>query len=121
MNSNLFLPADVVESMPIPQADRKQLFKQIDMTKQYQKLGRGSHCSDEIDCITYYTTFGLPDPKSDNYFLTCNHAHTSHCSDCIDVIVALDDISQHTKKITEKDIAQEARFDFGNAMVHIIE
>jgi hypothetical protein len=29
----------IVDTMPIPQTDRKRLLKQIDMAEQYQKLG----------------------------------------------------------------------------------
>ena len=107
--------------MPVPQADRRRLFKQIDMEEQYQKVRHGGHCSDDTDCITHCTTFGLSDPKCAENFSNCNHAHTSHCSDCINIIATLDEISQHIKKITDKNIAQETKFDFENASEHIIE
>ena len=44
---------DIVESMPIPQADRKQLLKQIDMAEQYQKIRNSGHCSDDADSVTH--------------------------------------------------------------------
>ena len=97
------------------------MFKQIDMGEQYQKVRHGVHCSDDVDCITHCTTFGLSDPKSAEHFSNCNHAHISHCSDCINIIATLDEISQHIKKITDKNIAQETKFDFENASEHIIE
>ena len=77
---------DVVESMLIPEADRKQLFKQMDMAEQYQKI-----------------------------------RHSGHCSDCMNIIATLEEISQHIQKITDKEIAQEAKFDFENASEHIIK
>ena len=106
--------------MPVPQADRRRFFKQIDMGEQYQKVRHGGHCSDDADCITHCTTFGLSDPKCAEHFSNCNHAYTSHCSDCTNIIVTLDEISQHIKKITDKNIAQEIKFDFENASEHII-
>ena len=117
----LITTIDIVESMPIPQADRKQLFKQIDMAEQYQKIRHSGHCSDDADCVTHCTTFGLSDPKYAEHFSNCNHAHTSHCFDCMNIIATLDEISQHIQKITDKEIAQEARFDFENASERIIE
>ena len=112
---------DIVESMPIPQADRKQLLKQIDMAEQYQKIRHSGHCSDDADCVTHCTTFGLSDPRCPEHFSNCNHAHTSHCSDCMNIIATLDEISQHIQNIADKEIAQEAKFDFENALEHIIE
>ena len=47
--------------------------------------------------------------------------HTSHCPDCINIIVTLDEINQKIQKIVDKDIEREARFDFENAPEHIIE
>ena len=112
---------DIVESMPIPQADRKQLFKQTDMAEQYQKIRYSGHCSDDAECITHCTTFDLSDPKCVERFSNCNHVHTSHCSDCMNFIATLDEISQHIQKITDKKITQEAKFAFENASEHIIE
>ena len=37
VKSNLLLLLDIVETMSIPQADRKRLIKQIDMAEQYKK------------------------------------------------------------------------------------
>ena len=47
--------------------------------------------------------------------------HTSHCPDCINIIVTFDEINQKIQKIVDKDIEREARFDFENASEHIIE
>ena len=68
MNSNLFLPADIVENMFILQADRKQLLKQINMAGQYQNIRHSGHCSDDSDCITHCTTFGVSDHKCAEHF-----------------------------------------------------
>ena len=47
--------------------------------------------------------------------------HTSHCPDCINIIVTLDEVNQKIQKIVDKDIQREARFDFENASEQIIE
>ena len=107
--------------MPIPQADRKRLLKQIDMAVQYQKIRHNGHCSDDAGCITHCTTYGLSDSKCSQHYSECNHAHTSDCSDCLNIILTLDEISQKIQKITDKDIKREADFDFANASEHIIE
>ena len=107
--------------MPIPQTDRKRLLKQIDIAEQYQKIRHIGHCSDDADCITHCTTFGLSDCKCVEHYSNCNHAHTVHCPDCINIIVTLDEISQKIQKITDKDIQREVRFDFENASEHITE
>ena len=112
---------DIVKSMPISQADRKRLFKQIDMAEQYQKIRHSGHCSDGAECDTHCIMFGLSELKCAQHFSHCNHAHSSHCSDCMNIIAALDKISQHIEKITDKKIAQEAKFDFENASEHTIE
>ena len=43
VKSNLLLLLDIVETMRIPQADRKPLIRQIDMAEQYQKLRHIGH------------------------------------------------------------------------------
>ena len=91
------------------------------MAEQYQKLRHSDHCSDDTDCVTHCTTFVLSDPKCPEHFSNCNHAHISHCSDCMNIIPTLDKISQHIQKITDKQIAQEFKFDLENALEHIIE
>ena len=107
--------------MPIPQANRKHSIKQIDMTEQYKKIRHIGHCSDNADCITHCTTFGLSDPKCAEHHSNCSHVHTSHCPDCANIIVTLDEIIQKIQKIVDKDIEREARFDFANVSVHTIE
>ncbi|CAF4465735.1 unnamed protein product, partial [Rotaria sp. Silwood2] len=107
--------------MPIPQVDRKRLLKQIDMAEQYQKIRHSGHCSDNADCITHCTTFGLSDPMCAQHRSDCNHAHTSDCPDCANIVLTLDEIGQKIEKITDKDIQREAKFDFENASEHIIE
>jgi hypothetical protein len=107
--------------MPIPQADRKRLLKQIDMAEQYQKIRHIGHCSDDADCITHCTIFGLSDSKCAEHHSNCNHVHAAHCPDCINIIVTLDEISQKIQKITDNDTGREARFDFDNASEHIVE
>ena len=47
--------------------------------------------------------------------------HKSHCPDCINIIMTLDEINQKTRKIVNKDIEHEAKFYFENASEHIIE
>ncbi|CAF4225837.1 unnamed protein product [Rotaria magnacalcarata] len=113
--------SNITESMAIHQNDRKRLIKRIDMAEQYQKIRHSGHCSHDANCITHCTTFGLSDSKCAEHHSNCNHAHTTHCPDCINIIVTLDEISQHIQRITDKDIAQEARFDFENASEHIVE
>ena len=39
----------------------------------------------------------------------------------MNIIATLDEISQHIQNIADKEIAQEAKFDFENASEHIIE
>ena len=107
--------------MPVPQTDRKRLIKQIDMAEQYQKIRHIGHCSDDAECISHCTTFGLSDFECADHYSHCNHVHTVHCPDCINIIVTLDEISQKIQKFTDKDIQREARFDFENALEHIIE
>ena len=57
--------------MPIPQIDQKHLIKQIGMV-QYQKIRHSGHCSEDSNCITHCTTFGLSDSK---------------CADIIQIVV----------------------------------
>ena len=121
VRSNLLLLLDIVETMPIPQADRKRLIKQIDMAEQYQKIRHIGHCSDDADCITHCTTFGLSDSKCAEHHSNCSHVHTSHYPDSINIIVTLDEINQKIQKIVDKDLEHEAKFDFENASEHIIE
>ncbi|CAF1620938.1 unnamed protein product [Adineta ricciae] len=111
----------IVETLPIRQADRKRLLKQIDMGEQYKKIRHTGHCSDDADCITHCTIFGLSDSKRAEYYSNCNHTHTAHCPDCINIIITLDEISQQIPKIGNKDFQREARFDFENASEHIVE
>lgn len=119
--SNFFLFLGIVDTMPIPQADRKRLLKQIEMAEQYQKIRHSGHCSYDSDCITHCTTFGLSDLKCVQHHSDCNHTHTSECPDCIIIILTLDEIGQKIQKITDKDIQREAKFDFENASEHIVE
>ena len=90
----LFVLSDIVDNLPIPAADRKRLHKQIDMAEQYQKIRHLGHCSDDADCVKHCTTHALSDPKRVEHYSPCNHAHTSNCADCTNVILTLDEISQ---------------------------
>jgi len=107
--------------MPIPQADRKRLLKQIDMAEQYQKIRHTGHCSDDADCVTHCTKFSLSDQKYAQHQLACRHAHTLDCPDCMKIIHTLDEIGQKIEKITNSDVRQEAKYDFENASEHIVE
>ena len=91
------------------------------MGEQYQKIKRTGHCFDDADCITHCTIFGLSDSKHAEYYSNCNHTHTAHCPDCINIIITLDEISQQIPKVGNKDFEREARFDFENASEHIVE
>ena len=107
--------------MPIPQIDRKRLIKQIDMAEQYQKIRHSGHCSEDSNCITHCTTFGLSDSKCAEHYSNYSHAHVLDCPDCINIVLTLDEISQNIEKITDKDIQREVKFDYENASEHIIE
>lgn len=107
--------------MAIPQADRKRLLKQIDIAEQYQKTRHSGHCSDDSDCITHCTTFGLSDPKCLQHYSNCTRQHTSNCPDCVNIIATLDEIMQKIDKIADKEIQCEAKFDFDNSLQHIVE
>jgi hypothetical protein len=121
-NCFLFVFLAIVGALPIPQADRKRIQKQIDMAEQYQKIRHIGHCSDNADCITHCTTFALSDSKCVQHHSNCNHAaHTSNCPDCMNIILTLDEINQKIERISDKDIQHETRFDFENASEHIIE
>jgi hypothetical protein len=107
--------------MPIPQADRKRLLKQIDMAEQYQKAAHYGHCSDNSDCITHCTTFGLSDRKCPQHHLNCTQPHTYDCPDCINIILTLDEIDHKINKIIDEEIKRETKHDYENASQHIIE
>jgi len=89
--------------MPILQADRKRLLKQIDMAEQYQKIRHNGSCSDNADCISH-----------------CKHL-VFLIQNMLNIIHSLDEIGQKTEKITDKDIQHETKFDFENASEHIVE
>ena len=104
---SLYSTIPLVETLPIPQADRKRFLKQIDMGEQYQKIKRTGHCFDDADCITHCTIFGLSDSKRAEYYSNCNHTHTAHCPDCINISITLDEISQQIPKIGSKDFERD--------------
>ena len=111
----------IVDVMPIPQIDRKRLIKQIDMAEQYQKIRHSGHCSEDSNCITHCTTFGLSDSKCAEHYSNCSHAHVLDCPECINIILTLDEISRNIEKIADKDTQREVRFDYENASEHIVE
>ena len=111
----------IVDVMPIPQIDRKRLIKQIDMGEQYQKIRHNGHCSEDSTCITHCTTFGLSDSKCAEHYSNCSHAHVLDCPECINIILALDEISRNIEKIADKDTQREVKFDYENASEHIVE
>ena len=88
--------------MSIPQADRKSLPKQIEMEEQYQKTMYTGHCSENADCITHCTTFGIRYPKCPKQHRNCSHPHNSDCPDCINIICTLDEIRKELKQLTMK-------------------
>ncbi len=107
--------------MPIPQVDRKRLLKQISMAEQYQKTAHSGHCSENSECITHCTTFGLSDPKCAQHYCECTRQHVTMCSDCINIIVTLDEISEKINKIADEELKCETKYDFEHASQHIIE
>ena len=111
----------IVDVMPIPQIDRKRLIKQIDMGEQYQKIRHSGHCSEDSNCITHCTTFGLSDSKCAEHYSNCSHAHVLDCPECINIILTLDEISRNIEKIADKDTQREVKFDYENASEHIVE
>ena len=107
--------------MPIAQSDRKRLLQQIAMAKQYQKITHSGHCSNNSDCITHCTTFGLSDAKCPEHYVNCTQSHSFDCPDCLNVIRTLDEIDEKIKKIGHEEIRRETQYDFENAVQHIIE
>ena len=107
--------------MPVPQSDRKRLLQQIAMAEQYQKTAHGGHCSNDSDCITHCTTFGLSDAKCPQHYSKCTQAHSFDCHDCLNIIRTLDEIDEKIKKISDEEIKRETQYDFENAAQHIIE
>ena len=91
------------------------------MAEQYQKTRHCGHCSSNSNCITHCTAFGLSDPQCAQHRSDCNHTHTLDCSDCINIILTLDEISQKIANINDKGMQRETMFDFENASEHIIE
>ena len=116
-----FFSLDIVESMPNPQNDRKCLFQQIALAKQYQKTAHSGHCSNESDCITHCTTFALSDAKCPQYCSKCTQVHNFDCHDCLNIIRTLDEIDEKIKKINDEETKRETQYDFENAAQHIIE
>ncbi len=107
--------------MPIPQANRKRLLKQIDMAEKYQTIRHTGHCSDDADCVTHCTRFSLSDPKCAQHQLGSTHTHKSDCPDCMNIIFTHEEIGQKIEKIPNRDVRHEAKFDFENASEHIVE
>ena len=102
--------------MSIPQAGRKCLLKQIEMREQYQKTMHTSHCSENADCITHCTTFGLNDPKRPK-----QHCNCSHCPDCISIICIPDEIRERIETIRTEEIKRKIKSDFDKAYQHTVE
>ena len=107
--------------MPIPQSGRKRLLQQISMAEQYQKTAHSVHCSNDVDCITHCTTFGLNDAKCHQHYSKCAQAHNFDCHDCLNIIQTLDEIDEKIKKISNEEFKCETQYDFENAAQHIIE
>ena len=107
--------------MSIPQADRKRLLKQIEMGEQYQKTMHTSYCSENADCITHCTTFGLSDPKCPMQHCNCSHLHNSDCPDCINIICAPDEIRERIETISTEEIKRKIKYDFDMAYQHTVE
>jgi hypothetical protein len=97
------------------------LLKYIDLAKQYQTIRHNGHCSDDTDCITHCTTHGLSHSKCSQHSSDCDHDHTSDCSDCLNIILTLDEIDRKIQKITDKDTKRKADLYFANASEQIIE
>ncbi|CAF4276505.1 unnamed protein product [Rotaria magnacalcarata] len=113
--------SNIVELMPIPQCERKRLLKQIEMAEQYQKTIHIGHCSENSDCITHCTTFGLSDPICPEQHRNCTQSHTFDCSDCVNIIRTIDEIQEKIEKLSNEEVKREAKYDFDNAAQHIIE
>ena len=91
------------------------------MAEQYQKTRHCGHCSSNSNCITHCTTFGLSDPQCAQYRSDCSHTHTLDFSDCINIILTLDEIGQKIANINDKSMQRGTTFNFENALEHIIE
>ncbi|CAF4485842.1 unnamed protein product [Rotaria socialis] len=94
--------SNIINGMSVPQADRKRLLKQIDLAEQYQKVIHSGHCSDNSNCITHCTTFGLSYPKCPEHQSKCTQAHTSDYHDCINISRTLYEIGETIKKISNE-------------------
>ena len=97
------------------------MLKQIEMGEQCQKTIHTSHCSENADCITHCTIFGLSDPKCPEQHSNCSRSHNSDCSDCVNVICTLDEIKKRIEYISNEEIKRETKYDFDNTSQHIIE
>ncbi|CAF1459131.1 unnamed protein product [Adineta ricciae] len=111
----------MVEGIPIPQAERKRLLKQIEIAESYLKSRHIAHCTMNSNCITHCTTFALSDPNCDAQYMACSEEHTSICLDCLNIVQTLDEIKQSIGKISNEDLLAEVEYDFENAIEHTIE
>ena len=112
---------DIVVNLPIPQADRKRLKKQIDLAELYQKINHMGHCLDDVDCVTHCTRFGLSDPSCPNQYIDCTRQHETICKDCLNVILTLDEVEEKIKGIHDEELRREVAYDFENSVQHIHE
>ena len=110
---------DMVANLPIPQADRKRLKKQIDLAELYQKINHMGHCSVDVDCVTHCTRFGLSDPSYPNQYIDCTRGHETICKDYLNVMLTLDEIEDKITGIHNEELRREIAYDFENTVLHI--
>ena len=117
----LFFKSGIVDAMPIPQSDRRRLLQQIAMGEQYKKTTHTCHCSDNLNCITLCTTFGLSDTKCHEHYSKCTRSYSFDYLDCLNIIRTFDEITEKSKKISHEEIKREIQYDVENAAQHVIE
>ena len=94
---------DIIEGLPIPQADRNHLKKQIDVVEMYQKTRHSGHYSLDTTCTTHCMAFALSDFNCAELLSKCEHVHKNVCPDCINIIKTLDEIEEKIREIFYKE------------------
>ena len=56
------------------------------MAKQYKKTAYSEHCSNDLDCTTHSTTFGLSDAKCPQHCSKCTQTHNFDCHNYLNII-----------------------------------
>lgn len=81
-------------------ARKLEFLNKLDAANDFLKRTQIRHLSDASECIQHCAAFAHSDPKNVKLQQSCDHQHSSTCTDCIAIFKLMDEVKEYVQSYT---------------------